>query len=130
MIKKKSPVLLVTIVAAVGLGMVVLNMTGFLANPGGLPEFDAADKEAMQEVQKRQQASAGDRIKTMKERSMFSIGPGGQSANLKTGVPDTPSIAMPNMKQVVPKYDPETTSSHWYEDDSLQKVNADKKKGG
>ena len=133
MIKKKTPVLLVTIVVAIGLGLVVLNMTPFLQN-GGLMDIKAPDKEALQKVRDRQAASADSRIKTMKERTMFvSNGPEGSKATLQKGIPETPSIAMPDTKKFAPQFDSETTSSHWYENESAQAAKAEKNaksKGG
>lgn len=133
MIKKKTPVLLVTIVVAIGLGLVVLNMTPFLKT-GGLMDIKAPDKEALQAVRDRQAASADSRIKTIKERSMLaSIGPEGSKATLKNGIPETPSIAMPDTKKLAPQFDSETTSAHWYENESAQAAKAEKNaksKGG
>jgi hypothetical protein len=127
--KQNRPVLLITVVVAVLLGMVVVNMTGMLNRPGGLQEIKSPDKEALLEARERQQASTEDRIKTMKERSLIaSIGPDGPKANLKEGIPETPSIAMPKGEAPQAKFETDRTSSHWYDDQSKQSEEA--KKGG
>ena len=126
--KKKSPVLLVTVVAAVLLGMVVVNMTGLLNRPGGLREIEAPDKQALIDAREREQASTEDRILTMKEKSLLATGANGPATSVETTIPPFPTIAMPKGAPPQAKFETDRTSSHWYDDQSKQSEEA--KKGG
>jgi hypothetical protein len=59
---------------------------------------------------------------------------GGGAPNIRGGIPDYPSIEMPNATSTAPEFDSDTTSSQWYMDDSMQKATAERKvaknKGG
>lgn len=128
---KKKPVMLVTIVCAIGLGMIALNLTQFMRNPSGLVEIEAPNKQALEEVQKRQEAAAATRKPTQKElRQKSLVGNQMSTDSIVNGVPITPSILLPDLKSTPPKFESEATTAHWYDNESAQTAKADRKSTG
>jgi hypothetical protein len=125
---KKAPILMVSIVGTLALTLVAINMTEYLRDPGAIQEIEAPNQEALKKVGERPAANAmpeGAMLAQMKD-SFATEGPQNPAA---VANPETPSIQLPNTKMKSQPFEPNTTSAHWYDDDSYQKVNAGKNTG-
>ncbi len=129
---KKAPVMLMTLVGAFVLGLIALNLTQYLRAPGGLTEIKAPNEEALEKVRQRQAEQAATRKPTQKELRMRSqVGAvGGIRHDVSSGIPEHPSILIVQPERMTPTFDGDSTSAHWYREDSAQKARADKEKGG
>lgn len=125
---KKAPILLVSIVGTLVLTLIAINMTEFLRNPGAIQEIQAPNQDALKKVSERPVAQVLPEGVTL-EKMQRSFDLEDEQAATAGVNPETPSIQLPNTKANKPTFEPSTTSAHWYDDDSYQKVNANKNSG-
>lgn len=127
MIKKKSPILLGSLVGVVVVTLVTINMTQYLSNPGGIQEYEVPNKEALEKIKERNAAEVlpeGVMAVRMAEASF-----GESVATPAAANPATPSIQIPNTRLQKTEFNPTTTSAQWWDDESYQKINAQKNAG-
>jgi hypothetical protein len=127
MIKKKSPILLGSLVGVVVVTLVTINMTQYLSNPGSIQEYEVPNKEALEKIKERNAAEVlpeGVMAVRMAEASF-----GESVATPAAANPATPSIQIPNTRLQKTEFSPTTTAAQWWDDESYQKINAQKNAG-
>ncbi len=124
MIKNKTPILMVSIAGTLVLTMIAINMTQYLRRPGGLEEIKAPNAEAIAKLRERQGQAAGPDGASLAAMKSTGFGPKTPGDEISAGIPEAPSIQIPTSKLYRPTFDSATTSAHWYDEDSYQKVNA------
>ncbi len=125
---KKAPILMISIVGTLVLTLIAINMTEFLRNPGAIQEIEAPNQDALKKVSERPVVEVLPEG-VLKAEMQKSFAPTGDGAVTAAVNPETPSIQLPNTRANKPTFEPSTTSAHWYDDDSYQKVNANKNSG-
>ncbi|MEX2242591.1 MAG: hypothetical protein WD716_01965 [Fimbriimonadaceae bacterium] len=129
---KKKPILLISLAVTLVLVVFGVNLANILREPGGgLQTMEAPNQETIDKMRERQQqaVSSGDRSAArLKQASKFSISGAVTVANPKMGeVPDVPSVLIPTRMMFDPEFENDSTSSHWYKDDSYLKEDARKR---
>jgi hypothetical protein len=107
--------------------LVTINMTQYLRNPSGLQEIKVPNAEALEEIKERSSANVlpdGVMATRMAEASF-----GASVATTAAANPETPSIQIPNTRLQKSEFNAATTSAQWWDDESYQKVNAQKNAG-
>lgn len=127
--KSKAPILLVTVVGALVLTLAAVNLSQYMRKQHLMQDIEAPNEEAIKKMQERRAQMSGGDAMVGKEEMVRGFGPSSVSTVAAAGIPDEPSIKVPNSRDYKPEFDPATTSSHWYDDDSYQKVNAGKREG-
>ncbi len=126
---KKAPILMVSIVGTLVLVLIAINMTEYLRNPGGgIQEIAAPNREALKKVSERPSAEVlpeGVLLQKMEQ----SFNSGSEQPVAAVVNPETPSIQLPSTKVTKQPFVTNTTSAHWYDDESYQKVNANQGTG-
>ena len=129
---KKKPILLISLVVTLVLVVLGMNLANILREPGGgIQSPEAPNQETIDKMRERQKqaANSGDRsADRLKQASKFSISGAVTVANPKMGeVPDVASVLIPTRMMFGPEFENDSTSSHWYEEDSYLKEDARKR---
>jgi hypothetical protein len=127
MVRKKAPFLLGSIVGVVVLALMTINLAQYLRNPSGLQEIEVPNAEALAEIKERNTANVvpeGVIAQRMAEASF-----GESKATPAAANPETPTIQIPNTRLLRSEFSPASTSAQWWDDESYQKVNAQKNAG-
>jgi hypothetical protein len=129
---KKKPILLISLAVTLVLIVLGMNLANILREPGGgLQNLEAPNQETINKMRDRQKqvANSGDRsADRLKQASIFSISGTVTVANPKMGeVPDIASVLIPTRMMFDPEFENDSTSSHWYKEDSYLKEDARKR---
>ena len=128
MIHKKKPILLISVAGAVGLVLLGLNMSQFFSNQDrfiDIPAPDIATHEKFMQRDSNTIGVGGSMIAELKEAVQLDAS---EDAITIADVPERPSVLLPNMRYYDEPYvDGNTTSAGWYNENSYQQTESDKR---
>jgi len=126
--QKKKPFLLMTIVVTLVVVLLGVNMSQYLRDPGRIKDIKAPNAETMAKMKERKsEEPLPDNVEVGEMMLSSSIGTMGGGAVPVGEVPPVSSIELPRLQKYQSVYSTDSTSGHWWSEQSKQKQVSDER---
>ena len=126
--QKKKPFLLMTIVVTLVVVMLGVNMSQYLRDPGRIKDIKAPNAETIAKMKERQsEEPLPDGLEVGDMMLASSMGAMGGDAVPVDEVPPVSSIKLPRLQKYQSIYSTDSTTGHWWTEQSKQKQVSDER---